>query len=214
MLRTIAVRGVGPVKNLSARFAPRMNVLKRFTLASLTGHLGADSQVADHQCFPSRGAAAVPSLGRETQELRCDPQAPRFEPRTGRQKGKPPCAPVAPPELKEAVFVSRGPGADAPRLGTCAHSELGEWEDSPQRATCAIQRKTALTATHSPLVLASLELHFQERRDRLFWFDLEDQIVSFCEYPWAIQGDVVAWLTSPIFGLQQARSTEAEMDGK
>lgn len=67
-----------------------------------------------------------------------------------------------------------------------------------------------LTATHSPLILASLEPHFREKDDRLFWFDLKNRIVSFREYPWALQGDVVAWLTSPIFGLQQARSREAE----
>jgi AAA domain, putative AbiEii toxin, Type IV TA system len=67
-----------------------------------------------------------------------------------------------------------------------------------------------LTATHSPLILASLEPHFRQEDDRLFWFDLKDRTVSFHEYPWAIQGDVVAWLTSPIFGLTEARSPEAE----
>ena len=29
--------------------------------------------------------------------------------------------------------------------------------------------------------------------------------------PWAKQGDVVNWLVSPAFGLQQARSVEAEV---
>ena len=65
-------------------------------------------------------------------------------------------------------------------------------------------------ATHSPLVLASLEPHFDTARDRLFWFDLQSGVVDFKEYPWAIQGDVVGWLTSDIFGLKQARSREAE----
>ena len=46
-------------------------------------------------------------------------------------------------------------------------------------------------ATHSPLVLASLEPHFDTARDRLFWFDLQSGVVHFKEYPWAIQGDVV-----------------------
>jgi len=68
-----------------------------------------------------------------------------------------------------------------------------------------------LTATHSPLILASLEPHFRQKDDRLFWFDLKDRIVSFREYPWAIQGDVVAWLTSPLFGLTEGRSPEAEI---
>jgi hypothetical protein len=66
------------------------------------------------------------------------------------------------------------------------------------------------TATHSPLILASLEPHFDEKQDRLFWFDLQDQKVHFREYPWAIQGDVIGWLTSEIFGLKQARSREGE----
>lgn len=67
-----------------------------------------------------------------------------------------------------------------------------------------------LTATHSPLVLASLEPHFQEETDQFFCFDLEDGQVTFENPPWSAHGDVVAWLTSDIFGLEQARSKEAE----
>lgn len=70
-------------------------------------------------------------------------------------------------------------------------------------------------ATHSPLVLASLEPHFDEERDQLFCFNLHSdaprgKIVSFDNLPWAVHGDVVGWLTSDVFGLEQARSTEAE----
>jgi hypothetical protein len=72
-------------------------------------------------------------------------------------------------------------------------------------------RVQVLTATHSPLVLASLEPLFDEDRDRLFWFDLHNGEVSFRLYPWAKHGDVVGWLTSPIFGLKEARSREAEV---
>jgi hypothetical protein len=68
-----------------------------------------------------------------------------------------------------------------------------------------------LAATHSPLVLASLEPLFDEARDRLFWFDLREGAVHFKLYPWAKQGDVMGWLTSPIFGLKEARSREAEV---
>jgi hypothetical protein len=68
-----------------------------------------------------------------------------------------------------------------------------------------------LTATHSPLVLASLEPHVQEEADRLFWFDLRENDVHFQLYPWAKHGDVIGWLTSPIFGLKEARSLEAEV---
>jgi hypothetical protein len=65
-------------------------------------------------------------------------------------------------------------------------------------------------ATHSPLILASLEPHFDREKDKLFWFDLQEQTVHFRDYPWAIQGDVVGWLTSEIFGPRQARSREGE----
>jgi len=67
-----------------------------------------------------------------------------------------------------------------------------------------------LVATHSPLVLASIEPYFDEERDRLFWFDLRQTDVTFQPYEWAKHGDVDGWLTSPIFGLKEARSREAE----
>lgn len=67
-----------------------------------------------------------------------------------------------------------------------------------------------LTATHSPLVLASVEPVFNEAQDRLFRFDLRDGQVAFESGPWSPQGDVVGWLTSDLFDLRQARSREAE----
>lgn len=66
------------------------------------------------------------------------------------------------------------------------------------------------SATHSPLVLASLEPHFNEQNDQFFCFDLVKDQVTFENPPWATHGDVVAWLTSDIFGFEQARSREAE----
>jgi hypothetical protein len=71
-------------------------------------------------------------------------------------------------------------------------------------------RVQAITATHSPMVLASLEPWFDEDTDRLFWFDLKDAAVHFQLYPWAKHGDVTGWLESDIFGLKRARSREAE----
>jgi len=71
-------------------------------------------------------------------------------------------------------------------------------------------RVQVLCATHSPLVLASLEPLFNEETDCLYWFDLEKKEVHFRLFPWAKQGDVVGWLLSPLFGLKQARSREAE----
>jgi hypothetical protein len=67
-----------------------------------------------------------------------------------------------------------------------------------------------LLTTHSPLVMASIEPHFQVARDKLLLFELEEQEVTLREVPWSKRGDAVSWLTSPIFGLGQARSPEAE----
>jgi len=69
-----------------------------------------------------------------------------------------------------------------------------------------------LATTHAPLVLASAEPLWDEARDSLFLFELEGRAnsVSLRRLPWAKQGDAVAWLTSPVFGLDQARSKEAE----
>ena len=67
-----------------------------------------------------------------------------------------------------------------------------------------------IATTHSPLVLASLEPHFDSDTDSFFRFDLQDDQVTFSDIPWAIHGDMVGWLTSDIFGLDQARSREAE----
>jgi len=69
-----------------------------------------------------------------------------------------------------------------------------------------------VVTTHSPLVLASVEPHFDDTLDRLFLFDLKDNNkVTLTQIPWAKQGDVVGWLTSEVFGLDQARSREAEL---
>lgn len=67
-----------------------------------------------------------------------------------------------------------------------------------------------LATTHSPMVLASIEPHFHERTDKLFLFELNEGEVSLDERRWVKYGDAVGWLTSPIFGLERARSTEAE----
>ncbi len=67
-----------------------------------------------------------------------------------------------------------------------------------------------IAATHSPLVLASVEPHFDEDRDRLFHLDFRDGRVRLDVVQWAAQGDVLNWLVSDAFGLRQARSVEAE----
>jgi hypothetical protein len=67
-----------------------------------------------------------------------------------------------------------------------------------------------IAATHSPLVLASVEPLFDTSQDKLFVLDLKDHVVALNEQPWAMQGDVINWLVSESFGLQQARSIDAE----
>lgn len=67
-----------------------------------------------------------------------------------------------------------------------------------------------IATTHSPLVLASIETSFDESKDKLFLFSLEENKITLEEIAWAKQGDVVGWLTSEVFGLKQARSKDAE----
>ena len=67
-----------------------------------------------------------------------------------------------------------------------------------------------LAATHSPMVLASVESMFDTDQDVLYHlFTNEGQVLleplNFVRY-----GDVSAWLQSPLFGLRHARSKEGE----
>jgi AAA domain, putative AbiEii toxin, Type IV TA system len=71
-----------------------------------------------------------------------------------------------------------------------------------------------LTATHSPLVLVSLETSFDAERDA--WLDLDrvpsagESHVELHRRTFVRRGDVSNWLTSEAFDLKQARSLEAE----
>lgn len=81
--------------------------------------------------------------------------------------------------------------------------------------TQAAVRVQIITATHSPLVLASIEPSFSSEDA---WFDLDlaqgtqqDQWdVVLQNRPWVRRGDVSQWLTSEAFDLGSARSLEAE----
>lgn len=64
--------------------------------------------------------------------------------------------------------------------------------------------------THAPMILASLEPHFDPERDRLFSFDLKDGRVTLHEEMFTPRGDASRWLTSPAFKLRIPRSIEAE----
>lgn len=68
-----------------------------------------------------------------------------------------------------------------------------------------------IASTHSPLVMASVEPHFNEDMDSVFHFDIEEGQVVVEDLVWSPQGDAVGWLVSDVFGLEQARSREAEM---
>lgn len=67
-----------------------------------------------------------------------------------------------------------------------------------------------LIATHSPLVAASLEPVFDEEQDDQIQLSIQDNKVSLTQGHWAAQGDASSWLVSDTFGLDQARSLEAE----
>lgn len=68
-----------------------------------------------------------------------------------------------------------------------------------------------IIATHSPLVLASAEPEFDEARDAIFNIKLAQGQVQITQDQWSKQGDVVNWLVSDAFGLEQARSVAAEV---
>jgi hypothetical protein len=68
-----------------------------------------------------------------------------------------------------------------------------------------------VAATHSPLVLASIEPLFDEDQDVVQHLAvMADGEVSLERFAWSKQGDVVNWLVSEMFGLAQGRSLEAE----
>lgn len=68
-----------------------------------------------------------------------------------------------------------------------------------------------IVATHSPLILASMESTFSDQHDKLFHLSLNDQSgVHFEEIQFIKHGSIDAWLTSELFELKQARSREGE----
>lgn len=67
-----------------------------------------------------------------------------------------------------------------------------------------------LVATHAPLVAASLEPYFDPAKDDLIHLSLREGRVEIDQGGWATQGDATNWLVSETFGLEQARSVEAE----
>ena len=68
-----------------------------------------------------------------------------------------------------------------------------------------------IVATHSPLVLASIETLFNPQIDKLFHLYLGvDKRVALDELPYAKRGTADEWLTSEVFQLKEPRSREGE----
>lgn len=68
-----------------------------------------------------------------------------------------------------------------------------------------------IVATHSPMVLASLESSFSDATDRLFHLQLTpDHETRFREIRFVRYGRIDEWLTSELFELLQPRSREGE----
>ncbi len=67
-----------------------------------------------------------------------------------------------------------------------------------------------IIATHSPLVLASLEPLFQDKSDSLFTLDLVGQELVAKEIQYIKYGSINSWLTSEIFDLRRPYSVDAE----
>jgi hypothetical protein len=82
---------------------------------------------------------------------------------------------------------------------------LGLMKVMHQRASVQL-----IAATHSPLIMASAEPHFDAKKDAWFDLDLEASEVKLRKRPFVRQGEVANWLTSEAFDLREARSLEAE----
>lgn len=67
-----------------------------------------------------------------------------------------------------------------------------------------------IAATHSPLVLASIEPEYDAERDCIWDFDLVEGRVEVKHYPFSRKGDVNGWLSSEVFNLEEPRSLAAE----
>lgn len=72
-----------------------------------------------------------------------------------------------------------------------------------------------MVATHSPMIMASVESKFDEKFDKLFLLDLVrhnllSNEIELIQLPFIRQGRIDSWLTSDVFGLGQPRSIEGE----
>lgn len=82
--------------------------------------------------------------------------------------------------------------------------------DVMEALTSRESRVQLIAATHSPLVLASVEPLFDEERDAWFDLDLVEGVVQLKNRPYIRQGEVGNWLVSDAFDLKEPRSLEGE----
>jgi hypothetical protein len=68
-----------------------------------------------------------------------------------------------------------------------------------------------IAATHSPMILASMEPTFDPSTDVLYHLYGVGPSVKLEETQFVKYGDASGWLTSPLFGMAHARSREAEL---
>ncbi len=68
-----------------------------------------------------------------------------------------------------------------------------------------------ITATHSPLVIVSMESIFDEEKDAIWELDMVEGSVQLRQSAWYRRGDANSWLTSSVFDLKEPRSIEAEV---
>lgn len=68
-----------------------------------------------------------------------------------------------------------------------------------------------IAATHSPMILASMEPTFDPSTDILYHLYGAGPTVKLEETPFVKYGDASGWLTSPLFEMRHARSREAEL---
>lgn len=67
-----------------------------------------------------------------------------------------------------------------------------------------------ITATHSPLIMASVEPHFEEAKDAWFDLDFERKKVVLRKRDFEKRGDAATWLISEAFDLKSSRPLEYE----
>jgi hypothetical protein len=97
------------------------------------------------------------------------------------------------------------------------------WQRSVVRSLLSVVTQLAraaqvqiIAATHSPLVMASVEPEFDTRQDAWFDFDLvraqsdKQGHIALTRREWQRHGEASAWLMSNAFDMKSARSIEAE----